>query len=64
MESGVLLKILASQLAPTYTLASVSEQYPVLCISQKKYLQTLLDQSVDLYLRNRLSGKGLEESPP
>jgi hypothetical protein len=56
------LKILSSRSAPADTLASVSEQYPVLGISQEKYLQILLDQSVDLCLQNPIPGIGLEEN--
>jgi hypothetical protein len=63
MASGILLKILTSLSAPADTLASVSEQHPGLCISQEKYLQTLLEQSVDLCLRNPILGIGLEERP-
>jgi hypothetical protein len=59
---GILLKILTSRSALADTLASVSGQYPALCISQERYLQTLLDQSVDLGLQNPIPGIGLEEN--
>jgi hypothetical protein len=63
MASGILSKILTSHSALVGALASVSEQYPVLCISQRKYLQNLRDQSVDLCLRNPIPGVGMEENP-